>query len=76
MLRASLLLCCRAAGTVAEAVVHFLGGAFVGAAPQLSYRSFLEGLAARGVLVSEAKGRQTVHYSGQLLAKIAPSSCT
>ncbi|WIA35548.1 hypothetical protein OEZ86_003973 [Tetradesmus obliquus] len=39
------------AGTAPEAVVHFLGGAFVGAAPQLSYRQFLEGLAARGVLV-------------------------
>uniref|UniRef100_A0A383W0Y9 Uncharacterized protein n=1 Tax=Tetradesmus obliquus TaxID=3088 RepID=A0A383W0Y9_TETOB len=39
------------AGTAPEAVAHFLGGAFVGAAPQLSYRQFLEGLAARGVLV-------------------------
>jgi hypothetical protein len=55
MLRAFVLLCsCPAVGTAAEAVVHFLGGAFVGAAPQLSYRLFLEGLAARGVLVSGA----------------------
>ncbi|KIZ06343.1 hypothetical protein MNEG_1607 [Monoraphidium neglectum] len=34
-----------------EAVVHFIGGAFVGAAPQLTYRSLLEALASRGVLV-------------------------
>jgi hypothetical protein len=31
--------------------VHFLGGAFVGAAPQLAYRLFLESLATRGVMV-------------------------
>ncbi|KAL0021941.1 hypothetical protein WJX79_009856 [Trebouxia sp. C0005] len=35
----------------ATAVVHFLGGAFVGAAPQLTYRLLLESLAARGVMV-------------------------
>eukprot|EP00882_Tetradesmus_deserticola_P018279 GHRQ01019636.1.p2 GENE.GHRQ01019636.1~~GHRQ01019636.1.p2 ORF type:complete len:129 (+),score=21.37 GHRQ01019636.1:359-745(+) len=46
------VVCCIAAGTASAAVVHFLGGAFVGAAPQLSYRLLLEGLAARGVLVS------------------------
>jgi len=34
-----------------EAVVHFLGGAFVGAAPQISYRLFLEALSNRDVLV-------------------------
>jgi hypothetical protein len=56
MLRSFVLSVCPAAGTAAEAVVHFLGGAFVGAAPQLSYRLFLEGLAARGVLVSRARG--------------------
>lgn len=33
------------------AVVHFIGGAFVGAAPQLSYRLFLETLASRGFAV-------------------------
>lgn len=33
------------------AVVHFLGGAFVGAAPQISYRLFLEALSNRDVLV-------------------------
>ena len=37
-----------------EAVVHFLGGAFVGAAPQLSYRLFLEALSNRNALVSES----------------------
>lgn len=34
-----------------EAVVHFLGDAWVGAAPQLAYRLFLEALASRNVLV-------------------------
>jgi len=34
-----------------EAVVHFLGGAFVGAAPQLAYRPLLEALSSRGVVV-------------------------
>lgn len=36
----------------ATSVVHFLGGAFVGAAPQLTYRLLLESLAARGIMVS------------------------
>lgn len=44
------------AGVAAEAVVHFLGGAFVGAAPQLAYRLFLESLASRGVLVGAGPG--------------------
>lgn len=34
-----------------RAVVHFIGGGFVGAAPQLAYRPLLEALAARGALV-------------------------
>ncbi|KAL6755697.1 hypothetical protein V8C86DRAFT_2671657 [Haematococcus lacustris] len=34
-----------------EAVVHFLGAAFVGAAPQLTYRLFLEALSNRNVLI-------------------------
>jgi len=38
-------------GRRAEAVVSFLGGAFVGAAPQLAYAPFLEALAARGAVV-------------------------
>lgn len=33
------------------AVVHFVGGAFVGAAPQLTYRLFLECLASRRALI-------------------------
>lgn len=32
-------------------IVHFIGGIFVGAAPQLTYRLFLERLADRGILV-------------------------
>jgi hypothetical protein len=39
-------------GRQPEAVVHFLGDAFVGAAPQLSYRLFLEALSNRDILVS------------------------
>ena len=31
-----------------ERLIHFIGGAFVGASPQLSYRSFLEKLCERG----------------------------
>ncbi|CAD7699547.1 unnamed protein product [Ostreobium quekettii] len=38
-------------GTEPVAVVHFVGGAFVGAAPQLAYRQLLESLAERKVLV-------------------------
>lgn len=38
-------------GTPAKALVHFLGGAFVGAAPHLSYRYLLSGLAEEGFLI-------------------------
>ncbi|KAF5746348.1 hypothetical protein HS088_TW06G00519 [Tripterygium wilfordii] len=34
-----------------NSVVHFIGGIFVGAAPQLTYRLFLERLAQKGILV-------------------------
>ncbi|XP_047340679.1 uncharacterized protein LOC124944468 [Impatiens glandulifera] len=34
-----------------NAIVHFVGGIFVGAAPQLTYRLFLERLAEKGILV-------------------------
>lgn len=36
---------------VPKCLVHFIGGSFVGAAPQLTYRPLLEALAARGALV-------------------------
>ncbi|KAK3265939.1 hypothetical protein CYMTET_25415 [Cymbomonas tetramitiformis] len=36
-----------------RAVVHFIGGAFIGAAPQIAYRCFLEQLTERGVLVAQ-----------------------
>lgn len=36
----------------AKGVVHFIGGAFVGAAPHWTYRRFLMSLAERGALVS------------------------
>jgi hypothetical protein len=47
---------------VPSAVVHFTGGVFVGAAPQLTYRLFLERLAERYdfCLSLELQGR--VHY--------------
>ena len=44
----------------ATSVVHFLGGAFVGAAPQLTYRLLLESLAARGIMVSSERGTKSV----------------
>ncbi|OMP10850.1 hypothetical protein COLO4_04222 [Corchorus olitorius] len=34
-----------------KSVVHFIGGIFVGAAPQLTYRLFLERLSEKGILV-------------------------
>lgn len=34
-----------------RALIHFLGGAFLGAAPQLSYRYLLERLSSRGYLI-------------------------
>ena len=41
-------------GQPIQAVVHFVGAPFVGAAPQLCYRLFLEALALRNVMVSRA----------------------
>ncbi|XP_076890534.1 uncharacterized protein LOC143541655 [Bidens hawaiensis] len=41
----------RPRNTKPVAVVHFIGGIFVGAAPQLTYRLFLERLSEKGVLV-------------------------
>lgn len=38
-------------GDEPAAIVHFIGGAFVGAVPQLAYSAFLEGLSAKGALV-------------------------
>jgi|AntAceMinimDraft_1070359.scaffolds.fasta_scaffold66453_1 hypothetical protein len=38
-------------GVTPRAVVHFIGGAFVGASPQLTYRLFLEALTSRGSLL-------------------------
>lgn len=41
-----------AAGEMApRCLIHFVGGAYVGAAPQLAYRPLLEALAERGALV-------------------------
>lgn len=41
----------RPSGTAPFCVAHFVGGAFAGAAPQLTYGLFLERLAEHGVLV-------------------------
>jgi len=38
-------------GVTPKAVVHFLGGAFVGAAPHISYRYMLEDLADQGYII-------------------------
>ena len=32
-------------------MLHFVGGTFVGASPQITYRCFLQKLAARGMVV-------------------------
>ena len=39
------------AGVKPRALVHFIGGAFVGASPQLTYRLFLEALVTKGDVV-------------------------
>jgi acetyl esterase/lipase len=46
----------------ARAVIHFLGGAFVGAAPHLTYRYLLEGLAQQGFLVVSTPYRLEFDY--------------
>lgn len=50
------------AGTPPRALIHFLGGAFVGAAPSISYRYLLEGLAAQGFLVVATPYRLEFDY--------------
>lgn len=49
-------------GIAPVAVVHFLGGAFVGAAPHLSYRFLLESLADRGMIVVTTPYRLDLDY--------------
>ena len=44
-------------GAEPRCLLHFIGGSFVGAAPQLAYRPLLEALAARGALVRRAAPR-------------------
>eukprot|EP00892_Ulva_mutabilis_P006454 jgi/Ulvmu1/4180/UM019_0159.1 len=51
---------------VAEAVVVFVGDAFVGAAPELAYKLLLESLAARNVLVIAVP--YATHFDNQRLA--------
>jgi hypothetical protein len=43
-------------------VIHFLGGAFVGAAPHLTYRYLLENLAERGYLIVATPYRLAFDY--------------
>jgi hypothetical protein len=43
-------------GATPRCLVHFIGGSFVGAAPQLAYRPLLEALSARGALVRGVRG--------------------
>ena len=53
-----------------KAIVHFIGGAFVGAAPHISYRSFLDRLVARDYLVVATPYDLSLDYLG-LIAEIA-----
>ncbi|CAG9464447.1 unnamed protein product [Pedinophyceae sp. YPF-701] len=41
----------RPASKTPRGVVHFIGGAFVGAAPQFTYSTFLEALASKGLII-------------------------
>ncbi|KAL8534952.1 hypothetical protein ACS0TY_010832 [Phlomoides rotata] len=41
----------RPRNTKLTSIIHFIGGIFVGAAPQLTYRLFLERLADKGILI-------------------------
>lgn len=43
-------------GAPPRCLIEFIGGSFVGAAPQLAYRPLLEALAARGALVRPGTG--------------------
>ncbi|KAK4534982.1 hypothetical protein CDCA_CDCA03G1007 [Cyanidium caldarium] len=60
-----------------RAVLHFLGGAFLGAAPQLTYRWLLERLAERGFVVVATPYRLSFdHLSAMdsILARFAPAA--
>ena len=54
------------------AIVHFLGGAFVATAPQVTYRRFLEQLAARGYVIVATPFVNTFDHSA--IAKTVLSS--
>lgn len=49
-------------GMKVEGVVHFLGGAFVGAAPHLTYRYLLESLSKQGYLIVTTPYRLEFDY--------------
>ena len=53
-----------------KAIVHFIGGAFVGAAPHITYRSFLERLAANNYMVVATPYDLSLDYLG-LTAEVA-----
>ena len=60
-----------------RAVLHFLGGAFLGAAPQLTYRWLLERLAERGFVVVATPYRLSFdHLSSMdsILTRFAPAA--
>jgi len=52
-------------------IVHFLGGAFVGAAPHLTYRYFLEAFAAQGYVVVATPYRLDLDYLSTCEAVLA-----
>jgi len=58
-----------------KAVIHFIGGAFIGATPQIVYRTFLEKLVARGYLVVATPYNLTFDYM-DAVASIADSWTT
>lgn len=60
-------------GQAPEAIAHFIGGAFIGAAPQLSYKDFLEAMADQRVLVSVTNSLDTIF--SQVTNQTSERSC-
>lgn len=61
-------------GQPPRCLIEFIGGSFVGAAPQLAYRPLLEALAARGALVSALSRAAPAPAAAATLAAVAGSA--
>jgi hypothetical protein len=59
-----------------RAVIHFIGGAFVGAAPHFAYRFFLDELADEGYIIIATPYKLTFNYlelCADIRARLAPA---